>query len=91
MADSIDPDHPQPPERPYPGDKQPNVPDEHRRVFRTQKPASLMVWAALVPAGQSPLVFAPEAQKKINQKTYIETILELALKPGALRRQSLDI
>ena len=58
------------------------VPDEHRRVFRTQKPASVMVWAAVSPAGKSPLVFVPEGAK-INKETYIETILEQALKPWA--------
>ena len=70
MADSRHPGHPQPPERPYPGDKQPDVPDEHCRVFRTQKPASLMVWAALGPAGKSPLVFAPGGAKNQQQKLH---------------------
>ena len=68
LADSRHPDHPRPPDRPYPGDKQPNLPDEHCRVFQTQKPASLMVSAALGPAGKSPLVFAPEGAKKSTKK-----------------------
>ena len=59
-----------------------NVPDKHRRVFRTQKPASVMVWAAVSQAGKSPLVFVPEGVK-INKEPYIETILEQTLKPWA--------
>ena len=62
-----------------------NVPDKHRRVFRTQKPASVMVWAAVSQAGKSPLVFVPEGVK-INKETYIETILEQTLKPWAKKR-----
>ena len=58
----------------------PGLPDF--RVFRTQKPASVMVWAAVSQAGKSPLVFVPEGVK-INKETYIETILEQTLKPWA--------
>jgi len=50
------------------------------KVFRTQKPASVMVWAAISDRGKSPLVFVPQGVK-INKERYIEDILEGALLP----------
>lgn len=49
---------------------------------RTQKPASVMVWAGITHNGRTPLVFVPEGVK-INQQIYRELILEDCLKPQA--------
>ena len=55
--------------------------DSHSfRVDRTQKPASLMVWAGVTADRRTPLVFIPQGVK-INQQVYRESILESVLKP----------
>lgn len=59
-----------------------SIPEDHGRVFRTQKPASVMVWAAVSESGKSPLVFVPQGVK-INREVYIRDILEASLKPWA--------
>lgn len=56
------------------------IPGNAGKVFRTQKPASVMVWAAISERGKSPLVFVPQGIK-INKERYIEDILEGALIP----------
>lgn len=57
-----------------------SIGNEHLFAFRKQKPASLMVWAAITRNGRSPLVFVPEGCK-INAQVYRELILEGALEP----------
>lgn len=57
-----------------------SIGNEHLLAFRKQKPASLMVWAAITRNGRSPLVFVPEGCK-INAQVYRELILEGALEP----------
>lgn len=56
------------------------IPGNAGKVFRTQKPASVMVWAAISESGKSLLVFVPQGVK-INKERYIEDILEGALRP----------
>ena len=56
------------------------IPGNAGKVFRTQKPASVMVWAAISERGKTPLVFVPQGIK-INKERYIEDILEGALIP----------
>ena len=56
------------------------IPGNAGKVFRTQKPASVMVWAAVSERGKTPLVFVPQGVK-INKERYIEDILEGALLP----------
>lgn len=53
-----------------------------RLATRTQKPAMVMVWAAVTADGRSPLVFIDRGVK-INAENYRENILEGALKPWA--------
>ena len=52
------------------------------RTYRTQKPASVMIWAGATSTGRTPLVFIPHGVK-INQEVYRETILEKVVKPWA--------
>lgn len=53
-----------------------------RLATRTQKPAMVMVWAAITADGRSPLVFIDRGVK-INAQIYRENILEGVLKPWA--------
>lgn len=55
---------------------------EHLTATRTQKPASVMVWAGITRNGRTPLIFLPKSVK-IDQKHYRELILEGCLKPWA--------
>uniref|UniRef100_A0A914DG88 Tc1-like transposase DDE domain-containing protein n=1 Tax=Acrobeloides nanus TaxID=290746 RepID=A0A914DG88_9BILA len=48
---------------------------EERDVVWTQKPKSVMVWAAVCATGKSPLVFIPQGVK-INQQAYREMLYE---------------
>lgn len=50
-----------------------------RNVRRTQKPASVMVWAGVSARGKTQLVFVPEGVK-INAQNYEEHILEPVVK-----------
>ena len=56
------------------------IPTNARKIRRTQKPASLMVWAAVSSLGKSPLIFVPSGVK-INKDHYISHILESGLLP----------
>ncbi|KAI6650908.1 Carnitine O-palmitoyltransferase 1, liver isoform isoform X2 [Oopsacas minuta] len=58
------------------------LPESTFRVSRTQKPASVMVWAGVTATGRTPLIFIPKGVK-INQSVYRESILENVLKPWA--------
>ena len=58
------------------------LPESTFRVSRTQKPASVMVWAGVTATGRTPLIFIPQGVK-INQSVYRESILENVLKPWA--------
>jgi len=51
-----------------------SIPPSIKTVFRRQKPASVMVWAAISESWRSPLIFVKEGAK-INAKSYIEDIL----------------
>ncbi len=51
-------------------------------MSRTQKPLSIIVWAAVTATGKSLLIFVP-TWVKINTQEYISTILEEGLKPWA--------
>ena len=72
-----------------------SVPDEHRPVFRTQKPASVMVLAAVSPVGKS--LWFSYTRGRTNQQGNLnrdQATLEQALKAWAEdthRRQSPDI
>ena len=57
-----------------------SIPANTGKVFRIQKPTSVMVWAAISERGESPLVFVPQGVK-INKELYIKDILEGALMP----------
>ena len=50
------------------------LPSNLRVVARMQKPAGVMVWAAVSSSWKSPLIFVPQGVK-IDAKTYIESIL----------------
>ena len=54
-----------------------SIPTNTRKVFRTQKPASVMVGTAISEKWKSPLVFVPLGVK-INKELYIKDILEEA-------------
>lgn len=56
------------------------IPIGAKKVRRTQKPASVMVWAAVSSEGKSPLIFVPSGVK-INKNLYIRDILEAGLVP----------
>ena len=56
------------------------LPESTFRISRTQKPASVMVWAGVTASGRTQLAFIPEGVK-VNQLVYRETILEKVLKP----------
>ena len=65
------------------------IPANKRKVFRIQKPASVMVWTAISEKGKSPLVFVSSGVKvnkessgvKVNQELYTRDILERVLIP----------
>lgn len=60
---------------------------------RTQKPASVMVWAGVTSSGWTPLVFVP-AGVKINQAEYQNRVLEHCLLPWSkkhFKKKPLDI
>ena len=57
-----------------------SIPANTKKVFRTQKPASVMVWTAISEKGKSSLVFV-NSGVKINKELYIKDILEGALIP----------
>ena len=57
-------------------------PLQAKTVFRTQKPASVMVWGAVTSSGKTPLVFV-DPGVKINTKECVETILKKGLLPWA--------
>ena len=50
------------------------IPNSVKSVFRCQKPASVMVWAAISESWRSPLIFVKEGAK-IDANSYIEDIL----------------
>ena len=50
------------------------LPQDTFRVFRTQKPMSVMVWAGVTSTGRTPLVFVPQ-RVKINQSAYRAPLL----------------
>ena len=56
-----------------------DIPYEKKTVYRTMKPASLMIWAAVSKTWRSPLIFVEE-KVKINAKMYIDKILTPILK-----------
>ncbi len=56
-----------------------------RRVTRSQKPASLMVWAAVSANGKTPLFFV-DSSVKVNKEVYREQILEGILLPWFKRQ-----
>ncbi|KAI6648783.1 hypothetical protein LOD99_7046 [Oopsacas minuta] len=58
------------------------LPESTFRVSRTQKPASVMVWAGVTATGRTPLIFIPQGVK-INRSVYRESILENVLKRWA--------
>ena len=53
-----------------------------RIVTRCQNPESVMVWAAVIATGRSPLLFVPTGVK-LNSERYISNILEGCLLPWA--------
>ena len=57
-----------------------SIPVNTGKVLRSQKPASVMVWAAVSKRGKSPLVFIPQGVK-INKELYVNKILEGSLLP----------
>ena len=52
-----------------------SIPDEHRTVTRQQKPASVMVWAAVSKTWKSPLILVQEGVK-VTADRYIREILK---------------
>lgn len=52
-----------------------DIPYDQKTVYRTMKPASVMVWAAVSKTWRSPLIFVDQ-DVKINAKCYVETILK---------------
>ena len=56
------------------------VPTNQKTAFRTQHPASVMVWAGITASGKAPLVFVPPGVK-VNSKFYIQSVLEEAVLP----------
>jgi len=61
-----------------------DIPRVIRDIKRTQKPASVMVWAGMTSDRKLPLVFV-EKGVKLNAHTYGDLILRGALKPWANR------
>jgi len=57
------------------GKKSSDIPSNMKTVYRTMKPASVMVWAAISKTWKSPLIFVDE-RAKITAKVYIEKILQ---------------
>ena len=55
-----------------------DVPADMLNVYRRQKPASVMVWAAVSKTWKSPLVFVKKGAK-VNKNVYIDYILASAL------------
>ena len=55
-----------------------DIPQEMLTVYHLQKPASLMVWAAVSKTWKSPLIFVKE-DAKMNTTGYIDNILTPAL------------
>ena len=51
------------------------IPYDQKTVYRTMKPASVMVWAAVSKTWKSPLIFVDQGAK-INAKYYVDNILE---------------
>ncbi|KAI6651313.1 hypothetical protein LOD99_5279 [Oopsacas minuta] len=58
------------------------LPESTLRISRTQKPASVMIWAGVTAPDRTPLIFIPQGVK-INQSVYRQSILENASKPWA--------
>lgn len=56
-----------------------DVPEDMLTVYRRQKPASVMVWAAVSKTWKSPLIFVKEGAK-VNTNVYIDDILAPALR-----------
>ena len=56
------------------------IPGNAKKIMKTQKAASLMVWAAVSLEGRSPLIFIASGVK-INRDVYIQEILEAGLIP----------
>ena len=58
--------------------KQKDIPENIRNIYHRQKPASVMVWAAVSKTRKSLLIFV-EPTTKINTECYIKEILAPAL------------
>ena len=56
-----------------------DVPEDMLTVYRRQKPASVMVWAAVSKTWKSPLIFVKQGAK-VNTNVYIDDILAPALR-----------
>ena len=54
--------------------KRDNIPEHLKKVYRLQKPASLMVWAAVSETWKSPLIFIKQGTR-LNTNAYIGDIL----------------
>ena len=55
-----------------------DVPEDMLTVYRRQKPAYIMVWAAVSKTWKSPLIFVKQGDK-VNTNVYINNILVPAL------------
>jgi inhibitor of nuclear factor kappa-B kinase subunit alpha len=53
-----------------------------RHVTRTQKPASVMIWAGITAEGRTPLCFIDQGVK-VDSKVYLEHVLQGVLQPWA--------
>ena len=62
----------------YAPDRQ-SIPRSKKQVFRTQHPASVMVWAGVSCQGKTNLIFIPQGTK-VNAAVYKNTILEAEVK-----------
>ena len=60
-----------------------DVPVDMLTVYRRQKPASVMVWAAVSKTWKSPLIFVKQGAK-VNTNVYINDILAPALRESTL-------
>ena len=56
-----------------------NISEDKLTAYRRQKPASVMVWAAVSKTWKSPLIFVKKSAN-VNTNAYIDDILTLALR-----------